>query len=371
MFEPLTLAKSLQDDRRRPIMTDMTHARPSRRAVLAGAAALATPVLIRSLGALAQENKKIVVGTWGGDYANLLHKNIEMPFLEPKGWEVVQDTQSDAPRRAKMVAEKRLPRGTSDVQALSDVNVAEMTAAGVLEKIDYGKLSRAANVLPVLKADYAVPHIYSGLVLVYNPKMIQTPPTSFNDLFDPKNAGKVGVIDIQYIYTIMAAAIAGGGSITNFDPAKGKLLDLKKQNVKIYPTNEGMAQGLKTEEVGLCIMWKARCVQWQKAGISVASAAPKEGVFTYQSLFSIPKNAPNKEGGYAYLNAVLEAQAQIAFANDMGYNPTVTDASIADDLRKRIGFTDEEQKRLVTADFAYITQNDAIWKEWWDKEFKG
>ncbi|MFI4997263.1 MAG: PotD/PotF family extracellular solute-binding protein, partial [Hyphomicrobiales bacterium] len=325
-------------------MTYVKHAYPSRRMVLAGATALAAPALIRPFGSgMAAENKKIIVGTWGGDYANLLHKNIEIPFLEPKGWEVVQDTASDAPRRAKMVAEKRLPRGTSDVQALSDLNVAEMTAAGVLEKLDYSKLSRAANVLPVLKADYAVPHIYSGLVLVYNPKLLPAPPTSLNDLFDPKNAGKVGVIDIQYIYTVMAAALAGGGSLTNFDPAKGKLLDLKKQGVKIYPTNEGMAQGLKTEEVGLCVMWKARCVQWQKAGIPVESAAPKEGVVAYQSLFSMPKNAPNKEGGYAYLNAVLESQAQIAFANDMGYNPTVTDAPIADDLRKRIGFTDEEQ----------------------------
>jgi len=351
-------------------MTKTKPLRPSRRAVLA--AALAMPAIARSFGgASAQENKKIVVGTWGGDYANLLHKNIEMPFLEPKGFEVVQDTQSDAPRRAKMVAEKRLPRGTSDVQALSDVNVAEMAAAGVLEKLDYGKLARASAILPVLKSDYAVPHIFSGLVLVYNPKLIPAAPTSLNDLFDPKNAGKVGVIDIQYIYTIMAAAIAGGGGLTNFDPAKDKLAVLKKQGVKIYPTNEGMAQGLKTEEVGLCVMWKARCVQWQKAGVPVMSAAPKEGVVVYQSLFSIPKNAPNKEGGYAYLNALLEAQAQIAFANDMGYNPTVTDATVPDDLRKRIGFTDEEEKRLLTPDYAYVTQNDAKWKEWWDKEFKG
>ncbi|SED17201.1 putative spermidine/putrescine transport system substrate-binding protein [Rhizobiales bacterium GAS191] len=347
-----------------------TSVHPSRRALLA--AALATPALIRPFGgASAEESKKIVIGTWGGDYANLLHKNIEMPFLEPKGWEVVQDTASDAPRRAKMVAEKRLPRGTSDVQALSDVNVAEMVAAGVLEKIDYSKLSRGPNVLPVLKSDYAVPHIYSGLVLVYNPKVFPTPPASLNDLFDAKNAGKVGVIDIQYIYTIMAAAIAGGGSLTNFEPAKGKLLDLKKQGVKIYPTNEGMAQGLKTEEVGLCIMWKARCVQWQKAGISVESAAPKEGVLAFQSLFSIPKNAPNKQGSYAYLDAVLQSQAQIAFANDMAYNPTVNDAPLPDDLRKRIGFTDDEQKRLMTPDYAYVTQHDAEWKEWWDKEFKG
>jgi len=352
-------------------MTSIKSIHPSRRNVLAGATALAAPALIGSSLRAAAEDKRIVVGTWGGDYANLLHKNIEIPFLESKGWQVVQDTESDAPRRAKMVAEKRLPRGTTDVQALSDLNVAEMAAAGVLEKLDYAKLSRAAHVLPVLKSDYAVPHIYSGLVLVYNPKMLKTPPGSLNDLFDPGNAGKVGVIDIQYIYTVMAAAIAGGGSVTNFEPAKAKLLGLKKQGVKIYPTNEGMAQGLKTEEVGLCMMWKARCVQWQKAGIPVESVAPKEGVIAYQSLFSIPKNAPNKEGGYAYLDAVLQSQAQIAFANDMGYNPTVNDAPIPDDLRKRIGFTDEEEKRLIAPDYSYVVQNDAKWKEWWDKEFKG
>jgi len=351
-------------------MKQTDHNRLSRRTVLAGAAILSTPAIWRAGPANAEENKRIVVGTWGGDYANLLHKNIELPFLEPKGWEVVQDTESDAPRRAKMVAEKRLPRGTSDVQALSDVNVAEMTAAGVLDKIDYSKLSRAPEILPVLKSDYAVPHIYSGLVLVYNPKLITTAPSSLNDLFDGKNAGKVGVIDIQYIYTVMAAAIAGGGSLTDFEPAKGKLADLKKQGVKIYPTNEGMAQGLKTEEVGLCVMWKARCVQWQKAGVPVESAVPKEGIIAYESLFSIPKNAPNKQGAYAYLDALLQSQAQINFANDMGYNPTVTDAPLPDDLRKRIGFTDEEQKHLMTADYAYVTQNDAKWKEWWDKDFK-
>jgi putative spermidine/putrescine transport system substrate-binding protein len=222
----------------------------------------------------------------------------------------------------------------------------------------------------VLKAEYAIPHIYSGMVLVYNPKLLSKPPRAIAELFDGTYTGKVGVIDIQYIYTILAGSLAADGSLKNFDGAKAKLLELKKQGVKIYPTNEAMAQALKTEEVALCIMWKARCVQWQKAGVPVEAAAPKEGIVAFQTLFSIPKNAPNKEGAYAYLNAALEPQAQINFASDMGYNPTVTDAPIADDLRNRIGFTDEEQKRLVTPDYAYITESDAKWQEWWNKEFK-
>jgi len=117
-------------------------------------------------------------------------------------------------------------------------------------------------------------------------------------------------------------------------------------------------------------MWKARVVQWQNAGISVESAAPKEGVPFYISGFCVPKNAPNKAGAYAFLNAMLEKQAQENFAIDMGYNATVKNAVVAADLQKRIGFTDEEQKRLIDLDYGYIAKNDAAMKEWWDKVFK-
>ena len=93
-------------------------------------------------------------------------------------------------------------------------------------------------------------------------------------------------------------------------------------------------------------MWKARVVQWQNAGISVETVAPTEGTLAYVSGFVIPKNAPNKDGAYAYLDAMLDKSAQEAFAIDMGYNPTVTNAKVAPDLKKRIGFTaGRDQKR--------------------------
>ncbi len=340
-----------------------------RRRLIGGAAALAGSALLPT-GTFAQENKRVVVGTWGGDYARLLAKNIETPLLAPKGFELVQDQASDAPRRAKLIAEKRLPRGTSDVQALSAVNVAEMVAQGTLEKLDFSQMPNAARLLPVLKSDYSVPHIYSGLVILYNPKLVAKPPTGFADLFDPANKGKTGVIDIQYIYTMMAAALASGGSVSNFEPGKARLMELKAGGVKIYPSNEALAQALQTEEIGLCIMWKARAVQWQNAGIPVQAVAPKEGVVLFVSELAIPRNAQNKAGAYAYLNAALDPAPQAAFAVDFGYNPTVTNAVVAPDLAARIGFTPDEQKRLLNPDNDYITKNDGALKEWWDKSFK-
>ncbi len=343
--------------------------RPSRRHVLQGAAGAA--VLGLGAGARAQAKGKIVVGTWGGDYARLLNKNIEQPFLIPKGWEVVQDQAGDPQRRSKMLAEQRLPRGTSDVQGLSALNMFQMHDAGVIAPIDYGKLANAKNQLPSMKYPYGIGHIYSGKVAVFNPKMLDGAPKSYKEVFDPKWGNKLGIIDIQYQYTLVAAALAAGGKVNDLEPAKKLLLECKKAGMRIYPTNEAFAQGLKQEEFGIGIMWKARVVQWQNASIPVEAVAPSEGALAYVSGFVVPKNAPNKDGAYAYLDAMMEKQAQENFAVDMGYNPTVTNAQVAPDLNKRIGFTPEEVAKLVDLDYAYMTEKDVALKEWWDKELKG
>ena len=341
----------------------------SRRDALKGAGlAIAMPAVFP--GRATAEGGRVVVGTWGGDYARLLAKNVEDPILKPKGFEVAQDQAGDPQRRSKMLAEKRLPRGTTDIQGLSAANMYEMNEAGVCEQIDYSKLSNAKSIVPTMKYPYGVGHIYSGKVVVYNPKLIPNAPKSFKDSLDPKHGNKMGIIDIQYQYVMASAALAAGGKMNDFEPGKALLMEAKKAGVRIYPTNEAFAQALKNEEIGIGIMWKARVVQWQNAGINVEPVAPTEGVPMYVSGFMIPKNAPNKEGGYAYMNAMLEKSAQENFAIDMGYNPTVTNATVAPDLQKRIGFTPEEQSRLVDLDYGYIAKNDAAMKEWWDKVFK-
>jgi putative spermidine/putrescine transport system substrate-binding protein len=336
-------------------------------ALAAGSAALPASL---TTTVRAQGGGRVVVGTWGGDYAKLLAKNVEEPFLKPKGFEVVQDIGDDKVRRTKTTAEMRLPRGTADIQGLSAAQMFEMNEAGALLPIDYSKLPNAGNIIPEMKYPYGIGHIYSGKVVVYNPKLINPAPTSYKDGFDPKYGNKLGFIDIQYQYVMLAAALAAGGSMAELEKGKELLMAAKKGGARLYPTNEAFAQGLKSEEIAIGLMWKARCVQWQNAGISVDSIAPSEGIMAYVSGFAIPKNAPNKDGAYAYMNAMLEKQAQENFVVDMAYNPTVTNATVADDLKKRIGFSAEEVKRLKDLDYAFLAKNDAAMKEWWDKVFK-
>ena len=173
-----------------------------------------------------------------------------------------------------------------------------------------------------MKYPYGVGHIYSGKVVLYNPKLIPTAPKSFKDVVRSQarqqarhHRHPVSVHDGRRRRSRPAARC------NDFEPGKELLIACKKAGARIYPTNEAFAQALKTEEIGIGIMWKARVVQWQNAGISVETVAPEEGVPMYVSGFVIPKNAPNKDGAYAYLDAMLEKSAQENFADRHGLQP--------------------------------------------------
>ena len=145
----------------------------SRRSALKGAAAIAGAGALGGMSpAWAQANKKIIVATWGGDYSNLLTKNITS-IMKPDGWEVTNDDAGSAQRRAKVMAEARLPKGSSDIQALASTDIPDLIEAGLLEKLDQSKFPNSKNILPLFSMaefPYFSPHIYSGKVVVYTPK---------------------------------------------------------------------------------------------------------------------------------------------------------------------------------------------------------
>ena len=211
----------------------------NRRTALGGAAALAAGA---ALPAHAQDNKRIVVGTWGGDYSRLLAKNIETPLLAPEGWDVVKDEAQAPPRRAKMMAEKALRRGTSDIQGLSANDMYEVNEQGLAEQIDYSKMPNAANLIPAMKYPYGIGHIYSGKVVLYNPKLMAA-PTGFADTLDPKHGDKLGIIDIQYQYTMLAAGLASGGTVEQLRSGQGAAARLQEGRRAHLSLQRGLRPG--------------------------------------------------------------------------------------------------------------------------------
>jgi putative spermidine/putrescine transport system substrate-binding protein len=334
--------------------------RIGRRTLLTFAAALAAGT--RSARAAGQ----VVVGTWAGDYGNLLKANVQDPLLAPKGFDVIQDVGDEPPRIAKLIAQKRLPHGTVDVACVQAVAGYQLNALDLCEKLDETKVPNLKYVRPDLRTDYFAPHIWSAQVLMYNPDHVSPPPTSFGDLLDPKYKGKVGFPDVNAFYVMMAAALYGSGNASDFNKAKEVAQKLITQDLHLYPATDQAAPSFKTGEADIGVMWLARVAMWQNAGVPVKAAFPKEGCILYISGMVVPKNAPNKEGAFAYLNAMLDPSAQQRFAERMGYLPTVTNAPLTGSLAEQLALPNPPPK-LVVPDFAYTSKVMADIQEWWKK----
>ena len=342
------------------------HDRPrfARRTLLGAAAGLA---LVRP----AHAEDQVIIATWGGDYANLLRDNVEEPILKPAGITVVQDIGDEDPRVAKLYAQRRLPRGADDVICLQAVRAHELGQAGLLEPLDAGKVPNFAHVLPDLKASFYAPHIWSPQVLVYNPDKVAEPPKTFADLLDPKWKGRVGVGDINYMYVMMAAALAATGDLNKVDSDETKALALKLNGngLRLYPSTDSIGAGLKSGEIDVGLMWHARVVMWQNAGIPVKASFPTEGSVLYISGMVVPKNAPNKPAAYKYLNAMLEPAAQTRFAERMGYASTVDDTKLEGKIAEQLalptsGFT------MHPPDYEITGKLQGATSEWWKKNMQ-
>lgn len=312
----------------------------------------------------------VIVGTWGGDYANLMRAGIDDKLMTPQGVQVLQDISGPTERRMKLFAERNSRRGSMDVACLADFDTYAVGKANLLVPVSASNVPRMSKVLPFLVHPYSVPALYSAHVIVYRSDLVKTPPTSFAELWDKKYAGRVGLIDQLFTTNTAIAALMGGGSMDNFAPAGKMLAEWRQLGTKVFPSTDSVAAALKSGDIWMTIVAAARGYMWHQAGIPLAHAVPREGGFPSLYEAGVPKNARNQTGGLDYLNAMLDPRAQVVFASRMGYLPTVSDAQLPPELDKQINFTPAEKERMLKVDYGYLQAQQASILDTWSKTFR-
>lgn len=331
---------------------------------------VALAALVLASCTLSGGSTQVVVATWGGDYESLQKKHVEPAFESDSSASVVFDAGDASTRMAKLRTERDGP-GSFDVVGLDHLEMQEMVDAGLLQKLDRSKLDNADAIKQSLRSDYWIPHIYSAQVLLYNAEKVSPRPTSWQALWDPRYEGKIGVEDTTGNNWLFAAAAAekGGDPGSDWDAGWQRLLELAG-SVKVYGSSEQLGQALVSGEVWMTIDYKARAYQWaQDSDTPLKSVVPREGTVPQTFAAGIPKNAPNPEEAYAYLDAMLAKSAQRAFAENMGYLPVVQGVSLPAKLEAGIGFTAEEQRRIHDLDESYVVKRSAEWRQRWQQQF--
>ncbi len=316
---------------------------------------------------LAQGGGDLVVATWGGDYAKLLQENVDNVYAAGGG-SVLQDLGDEESRVAKMIAQKRLPSGTWDIASISSLNAAVLKDSELFETIDAQKVPNFAHIKADLANPTFIPHNYGAYTVLYNPNTVATPPKTLGDLRDPVYAGKIGLTDQGFVNNMLMGALYATGNPADMESSKTILLELKKNGVRFYPNNEALVGALKSGEIDVAPGFYARMLLWKKAGVSVEAAFLQEGAIVQVTGMVVPRNAPNKDRAFAYLNAMLDPGAQLAFANAMNYWPSIDNVESAGKLADGLVLPDPAPK-MVTPDYAAAAKVKDAMGDWWRKEY--
>ena len=348
----------------------MKHRINRRQALAMLGASTATVALGASVPAMAQTSR-LVLGTYGGDSQRNVEAALINPLLVPQGIEVVIEAATDGPREIKLQAEKNLPRGTYDVVHQQSTVLYRLFQQGLIEELDTSRIEGFDQIESVISTPYSVPQSMSARVILYNTEFVSEPPRSYADLWSPELEGKVGLIDQHFLMALAAGALANGGGMSDFEPGKEKLMELKAAGVRVYPSNEAFGQALATGEIWAGIMLQSRAIQWKSGGVPIELVYPSEGVVLDWWGFAIPKNARNKEGAYAFMNAAASDHYHSQWATTMGGTPVTPSALAAtsEEVRARVAIPQEYAGNLLRLDSAYLQENYNQLRDWWVRDF--
>lgn len=312
----------------------------------------------------------VVVSNWGGDWNERTVRFVEKPHLEDKGFTVVHDLGMESERKAKLISEKRIRRASVDVIHVNSSDAFELRQQEVVADFDMAKIPNYADVVPALQADYFVPWLYSGVVIVYNKEKVPEPPKSYAELWDPKWAGRIGLTNQLYFNYMMMAGLVAKGDMTSVEEGKPLLEKLAAESKpRLYAAHQQLQAGLANGEVDIAINYKARGLQWAKDGLPLAIQYPEEGAIAVTFGACLAAFAPDPEAGYAYLDAMLDPAAMAGLAEASLYAPANSKAALSEELRALVDFSPEEQSKMRALDYAYVSANTADWLEWWNKSF--
>lgn len=217
-----------------------------------------------------------------------------------------------------------------DVVHPSDYMISVLTREELLAPLDPSRLPNSANLDAGLTAaygdllTYVVPYQMGTQAIIYNTETVQTPPTSWADLWSPEYEGRIVAVDDSRV-VIGAALLTLGYDVNETDPdhlaeAEEKLLELMP-NIRVFDSDSPKTP-LIAGDVDLGIVWNGEAFLTQTEDPRFEYVFPEEGSIVFYDGMAIPVTAPHPDAAYAWFNYLLQGDVNWLTLVDYPYtNP--------------------------------------------------
>jgi putative spermidine/putrescine transport system substrate-binding protein len=286
--------------------------RLSRRTVLASGLSLGASAMLPA-GTFAQ-SKTLVAATFPGTW-NEAHRQILKPAFEKKtGASVTQSIILGHDQVSRLVAAKG-GQPPFDVAIFDSPQVLDAVKEGLIVEYPVAKSPNYKDLLPEFQDKWGPKISMQAIGIGYNPKKITTPPKSWDELWNPKYKGRVGLTALNSQLGIAFLAEINrlrGGSETDFEPAFKALKELLP-NVGAIGANLGAYATLWQQEQIDIAPYNFNFVQTLKGrGVPVELAIPATGPVGWFTSMHVVAKAAEPDLAAAYIDTHLDPAIQAA-----------------------------------------------------------
>ena len=331
----------------------------------------ATTSVILCIGFVAAaQAEELVVASYGGSFGEAVKACHVAPFEKATGATVSIKLNNSSQTAAAL----RATAGNSDLDVvfMDDAFSAQTNNEGLNEKLDRSKLTHAADIIPAAwgKDDSYVVTMVSATALVYDPKVVKTPPTSWLDLFDPQYAGKYVIGDISGTsgwQFLLALNKIKGGSLDNVDPGIAAIKPLAKGAIVLYTQADQVISLFERGEVVIAAWYPNNAAAAAARGLSLAVAYPKEGAVGILPTMVIPKGGKKLALAHTFVDQVLSADGQKCFSERAMIGAVNTKVTLSEKVAQIVPYG-ETLKNVWFIDPGVVAKNIPTWTRRWQRE---
>lgn len=269
-----------------------------------------------------EDNKELVLYTWEG----LFPQEVLTDFEDETGIRIIS---SNFDSNETMLEKVQQSDGKDyDLVIGDDYIIEQIVNNGLAKELDKEKLKNYDNINPLYQSQfydpenkYTIPHGAGIPLIVYDPEQVDFEIQGYEDLWNPALEDKIATI-ASYRAVEGMVLLTMGKSMNEEDPAvikeAGEKLKELAPNIRmIQDTNTQNA--LLNGEASVGILYTSQVIAALEENPDLKVVYPKEGLGFGIMNFFIPKNAPDTEEAYAFLDYILEPEVAAKCFDFVGY----------------------------------------------------
>lgn len=213
---------------------------------------------------------------------------------------------------------------------------------GLIEELDYSLLPSTASYYPEISdlvtefsegKTYCAPLVWGDMPMVFVPDRFPDLPESWLDLRDSRYQGQLVTYDDMFPNMVMISRAVNGpenASMINrqqLDDVTQVWKEIKK-NVVTIAAGIGDAVDIVARGDASAVIegWRYMIVLLGEKDVAAEAYIPSEGTMSWCDVYAIPKEAPNRDTAYAFIETMISPQGNAIVGSEVASGVTNKDA---------------------------------------------